>query len=153
LTYVNYAVHLDNVGGAQISADMPSTVARMLAEVKGPDMVTLYTTGTCGDVNHLNVEWGEKQQGFDNAARIGIILAAEVLRTVPRLKPLEARVLRCKSQTVQLPLPKIEAGEVEKAREVLSRRDNPKGKPPTFLETVQAFKVLDVVAREGKPQD
>jgi hypothetical protein len=152
-TYVNYSVHLDNVGGVQISADMPATVARMLAEVKGPDMVTLYTTGTCGDVNHLNVEWGEKQQGFDNAARMGIILAAEVLRTFPRLKPLEPRTLRCKSRTVQLPLPKIEAGEVEKAREILSRRDNPKGKPPTFLETVQAFKVLDVTAREGKPQD
>jgi hypothetical protein len=153
LTYVNYAVHLDNVGGVQISADMPSTVARMLAEVKGPDMVTLYTTGTCGDVNHINVEWGMKQHGFDNSARMGIILAAEVLRTYPRLKPLEAGTLRCKSQTVQLPLPTIDAGAVEKAREILSRRDNPKGKPPTFLETVQAFKVLDVTGREGKAQN
>src|SRR5262249_26611692 len=45
VTYVNYAVHLDNVGGVQISADMPATVARLLAEVKGPDMVSLYTKG------------------------------------------------------------------------------------------------------------
>src|SRR5262249_17453913 len=153
LTYVNYAVHLDNVGGVQISADMPATVARMLAEVKGPDMVTLYTTGTCGDVNHLNVNWGVPQKGFDNAARMGIILAAQVLRTVAHLKPVEVGPPRSKSQTVQLPLAKIEPGDIEKAREILSRRDNRQAKPPTILETVGAFKVLDVAAREGKPHE
>jgi hypothetical protein len=153
LTYVNYAVHLDNVGGVQLSADMPATVARMLAEVKGPDMVTLYTTGTCGDVNHLNVNWAVPQKGFENAARMGIILAGEVLQTWPHLKPLEAGPLRCKRETVQLPLPRIEPGEVEKAREILNRRGNPKAKPPSFLETVGAFKVLDVAAREGKPYE
>jgi hypothetical protein len=54
---------------------------------------------------------------------------------------------------VQLPLPRLEPGDVEKARVSVSRRSNPQGKAPTFLETVQAFKVLDVAAREGKPQE
>jgi hypothetical protein len=67
--YVNYAVHLDNVGGTQISSDLPYTLAKLLAEVKGPDLVTLYTTGTCGDVNHVNVNWGVRQSGHANAAR------------------------------------------------------------------------------------
>jgi hypothetical protein len=84
--YLNYAVHLDNVGGTQISADMPYTVAKLLAKVKGPDLVTLYTTGSCGDINHINVNWGVRQSGHENAARMGIILAGEVLRTLPRLK-------------------------------------------------------------------
>src|SRR5262249_34688536 len=44
-TYVNYAVHLDNVGGLQFSADMPYTLSKLLAEFKGPNMVTVYTTG------------------------------------------------------------------------------------------------------------
>ena len=58
-TYVNYAVHLDNVGGTKFSADMPATVSDLLGRVKGPDMVTLYTAGCCGDINHIDVNWAE----------------------------------------------------------------------------------------------
>jgi neutral ceramidase len=151
--YVNYAVHLDNVGGLKISADVPATVARLLADVKGPDLVTVYTTGCCGDVNQLNVNWAERQQGFDNAARMGIILAAEVLRTWPRLKPVESSALRVKRALIELPLPPIAAEDVAKAKEIAARFGDPKGKPPTFLESVGAFKVLDVAARAGKPNE
>jgi neutral ceramidase len=152
-TYVNYAVHLDNVGGQQFSADLPYTVAKLLGEVKGPDMVTIYTTGTCGDVNHINVQWGEKQRGFENAARMGVILAGEVLRTFPKLKSTAGGALRSKSAIVRLPLPKLEAGDVENARATIKTLETKQGKTPPFLEQVQAFKVLDVAAREGKPQE
>ncbi len=86
-TYVNYAVHLDNVGEPKISADLPYTLARCLADFKGPEMVTLFSAGCCGDVNHIDVHWREPQRGSANAARMGTILAAEVLRTWPHLKP------------------------------------------------------------------
>ncbi len=81
--YINYAVHLDNVGGAKVSADMPATVAHCLSEYQGPDYVTLYTTGCCGDINHIDVNWSQPQKGFENAARMGIILTAEILRSWP----------------------------------------------------------------------
>jgi hypothetical protein len=152
-TYVKYAVHLDNIGGLQISADMPYTLSRMLAEFKGPDMVTVYTTGCCGDVNHLNVNWAEPQKGHENAARMGIVLAAEVLRTWPHLKTVQPGALRVKHQTVQLPLSKITQDDVDKARDVVNRLKDAGAKKPTFLEQVQAFKVLDVQAREGKPTE
>lgn len=152
-TYVNYAVHLDNVGGLQFSADLPFTVGKLLGEVKGPGMVTVYTTGTCGDVNHINVQWGEKQRGFENAARMGIVLAGEVLRTFPKLKPIGGGALRSKSAIVPLPLPKLNDGDVEKARATVKVLETKQGKAPPFLEQVQAFKVLDVAAREGKPNE
>ena len=100
-TYVNYAVHLDNVGGLKFSADMPGTVYSLLGTVKGPEMVTVYTTGCCGDINHIDVRWAEPQHGFENAARMGIILAGEVLETWPRLKPVAEGPLRVKSRTVR----------------------------------------------------
>jgi hypothetical protein len=153
VTYVNYAVHLDTVGGLQLSADMPYTLAKMLAEVKGPEMLTFYTTGTCGDVNHLNVKWGEKQQGFKQAARMGVILAAEVLRTFPELKPVTGKALRVQNAIVPLPLPRLEKGDVEKAQATLKAFEAKGGKRPSFLDTVRAFKVLDVAARQGKPNE
>jgi hypothetical protein len=151
--YVNYAVHLDNVGGTQISADLPYTLAKLLADVKGPSLLTLYTTGACGDVNHINVNWGVRQTGHENAARMGIVLAGEVLRTLPRLKPIQPGALRVKSEIVKLPLPKLEPGDLEKAKEIVARRADKKAKQPTFLESVFAYKVLDVDARQGKPNE
>jgi len=103
-TYVNHAVHLDNIGGASFSADMPGTVARLLGQVKGPEMVTCYTSGCCGDVNHINVKWAEPQKGFANAERMGIILTGAVLKTWPDLKPVAPGPLGVKSTTVPLPL-------------------------------------------------
>jgi hypothetical protein len=152
-TYVNYAVHLDNVGGLKFSADLPYTLARSLAEFKGPEMLTVFTAGCCGDVNHIDVGWREPQKGFENAARMGVVLAGEVLRTWPRLTTVETGALRSKSVTVELALPKLEPGDVEKARALAARHREAKANPPKFLDAVWAFKVLDVAAREGKPHE
>jgi hypothetical protein len=152
-TYINYAVHLDNIGGLKISADMPGTISSLLAQVKGPDMVMLYTTGCCGDINHIDVRWAEPQHGFENAARMGIILASAVLEAWPNLRSIDPEPLQIKSQTVSLPLPVISAADVETARQVVTRHKDPKAKQPSFLETVQAYKVLDVEARQGSPTE
>jgi hypothetical protein len=149
-TYVNHAVHLDNVGGMEFSADMPGTLADLLGRFKGPEMVMFYTSGCCGDINHINVNWAEPQSGHANAARMGVILAAGVLKTWPRLKVEPPGALRVKSAEVKLPVAKITPEDVESARAVVARL-NGKDKPPAFLEHVWAFKVLDVEARRGEP--
>jgi hypothetical protein len=149
-TYVNHAVHLDNVGGMEFSADMPATIAELLGRFKGPGMVTVYTSGCCGDVNHINVRWAEPQGGHANAARMGVILAAEVLKTWPALQVEPAGDLRVKSARVPLPLARITSEDVAKARGVVERVEA-KGPVPAFLEQVKAFQVLDVEARQGRP--
>src|SRR5205807_10402534 len=54
--YVNFAMHLDTVGGLYYSADYPYTLCQALAAVKGEEVVTLFTIGTAGDINHINVD-------------------------------------------------------------------------------------------------
>lgn len=149
--YVNYSVHLDNIGGMKFSADMPGTVAALLSLVKGPDLVTVYTTGCCGDVNHINVHSAEPQRGFENAARMGVVLAGTIFEAWPHLKPVAPGLLRVRREIVPLALPKITRADVERAREIAKRHQDPKAKQPSFLETVDAYKVLDVEARQGKP--
>ena len=149
--YVNYAVHLDNIGQPVISADMPATLSRRLADYKGPEMVTLFTAGCCGDVNHIDIHWKEAQRGFGNPARMGTILAGEVLRAWPRLTPLEPAPLRVKSTTVRLPLAELKPGDVENAHATVARMKGDSSKQPPFMQMVQALKVLDVAARNGRP--
>lgn len=149
-TYVNFAMHLDTVGGMYYSADYPYTIAKSLAAVKGDGMVTLFTTGTCGDINHVNVKSAAPQKGHGEAARIGTRLGAEVLRTYEKLQPAPDGRLRVTSEIVELPLPPVSAEDVADAKAVIAEIQAGKKRPP-FLKQVQAFKALDVAARLGKP--
>lgn len=148
-TYVNYAVHLDNVGGLKISADFPHTLTESMSKVLGPDHVTLWTAGTCGDINHVNVHWSRPQKGPENAARMGIVLAGEVLRRWPNLLPAGEGPLQVRSMIVPLPLAPIDRADIEAAR-VTVRTGNDSGRE-SFMELVNAYKVLDVHSYNGKP--
>ncbi len=146
-TYVNYAVHLDNVGGNQISADLPHFLQECLVKVLGKDHVTVWTAGTCGDVNHINTQWARPQRGIENAARMGVVLAGEVLRNWPELSEAPGR-LQVSSRMVSLPLAPISDEELATARiTVRTTRDSDRG---GFMKLVNAYKVLDIAAREGR---
>lgn len=149
--YVNYAVHLDNVGGPEISADMPYTLSRLLGEFHGPELVTLFTAGCCGDINHVDVSCDDPQKGHANAARMGVVLAGEVLSGWLRMEPLEPGPLRVLSETVELPPAPYDAADLAEAEAIAGRKAGDPGPAPTFLQTVKAYKVLDVAAREGRP--
>src|SRR5882672_2117020 len=65
LSYVNFSMHPDTVGGLQISADYAAPLCNTLSRIKGDSMMTMFTNGTCGDINHVNVNSKEPQKGFD----------------------------------------------------------------------------------------
>ena len=147
-TYVNFALHPDTVGGEGVSADYPGVLARRLAEYRGPDMLTVFGNGCCGNINHRNVAWADGQKGPAEANRIGTLLAAAVLRTTPDLKSVAADRLVVQSELVNLPLAPVTPDDVTRANDVVKRVKDSK---TTFLEKVKAFQVLDVAARKGKP--
>ena len=149
-THVSFAMHPDTRHGESISADYPGRLADILARVKGPEMITLFATGACGDINHVNVNFRGGQISARESARLGMILAGEVLKTYGRLTQVPAGPIRVRSEVMSLPLPEFKPEEVERARETVR-------KPPTTtrvsMDHVHALKVLDVVGRQGKPLD
>ena len=147
-TYVNYALHLDTVGGQMFSADYPYTLAATLGKVKGAGMLTMFTIGCAGNVNHIDVSSAVPQKGHEEAARIGTVLAAEVLKTYTRLSLVEGAI-KARSEILGLPLPEARPDELPWARGIAAKFGEPKAAP--FLDQVKAFKVIDVIAREGKP--
>jgi neutral ceramidase len=146
LTYVNFAMHPDTTGGTMVSADYPGALARRLAEYKGPAMLTLFANGACGNINHINVQWSDRQQGPDEANRLGTILAAAVFKAYMGLRPVADVKLRVRREAIELPLAKVTDEEIRQARETVAR-----GAKAKFLDRVQAHKALDVAALQGKP--
>ena len=150
-TYVNFAMHPDTVGGLEFSADYAFTLSRLLGDYKGTNMVTVFANGACGNINHVDVHWANSQKGHREAARLGTILAGNVFKAYTRLTPVTPGSIQMRSELVKLPLPELKTGEVESARAIVARLGTTNA--PKFLEQVFAFKVLDVAAREGKPQE
>jgi hypothetical protein len=150
--YLNFAMHLDTVSGVDISADYPHTLSTLLGNILGPDLVSLFTIGTAGDINHIDVHWASQPKSHAEAARIGTVLAGAVIRALPRLEAVAALPLQCRSATVSLPLPELNPGDLDKARETVARRGKG-GREPSFLEVVHAFKVMDVQERAGKSHE
>ena len=152
LTFVNYAMHPDTTGGTRISADYPGALSRTLAIYKGPDMLTLFANGTCGNINHLDVHWAGAQGSPQEATRLGTILAAAVFKAYPRLQPLtNPGALRVRSEVVKLPRPAFTPEQLEAARfDVRTAKDSTRD---GFMKLVRAHRVLDTAAAAGQTQE
>jgi hypothetical protein len=150
LAFVNYAMHPDTTGGTKLSADYPGVLARHLALCRGTNLVTVFANGTCGNLNHIDVRSTMPQGGPGEAARLGTILSAAVLKALPSLQPLPATgPLRVSREVVRLPPAPFTPAELEQARlDVRIVRDNTKG---GFMKLVRAYRILDTAAREGRP--
>jgi hypothetical protein len=146
-TYTGFACHMDTVGSERISADYASPLCATLAKFKGPDMVTIFGTGPCGDINHIDPNTKRPQEGLGEARRIGTILAGEIIKTYARLEPLPDSPLRVKTTKLQLGLPEIKPGDVEWAREAFLKP----AKSRMVMDRVKALKILDTAARKGQP--
>jgi len=147
--YVNYALHLDTVGGLRYSADYPYTLGRLLAEAKGADLLTVFTIGCAGNLNHIDVQWRDPQKGHGEAARIGTVLAAEVLKTLKRAEPADAGAPAVRSEIVRLPLPEATPADLEWARRITPTFGTPQAAP--FMDLVRAFRIAETAERQGRP--
>ena len=148
--YINFAMHQDTVGGTEYSADYAYTLSRLLNEATGGGLVTLFTVGCAGNVNHFDVAWDSPQTSHGEAARLGTVLAAEALKTMRRLEGTRGGPLRVRSRTVDLALPEVTAEDLAWAKTVTpTMGDKPNWS--NFMDLVRAFKILDVEARAGRP--
>ncbi len=144
-------MHLDTVGGTSFSADYPFTLGKLLREAKGDQMLTIFTIGTAGNINHIDVTNGARQNGHEEAARIGTTLASEVLKTYAQMRSPIAGPSKTSREIVRLSLPEQKPDDVERSRAVVERSRKPGPGEPTFIDTVQALKVLNVAEHHGKP--
>lgn len=168
---VNFGLHPAIVGGTVVGADFPayleSGVQRALGPSgngaggpwaivssaagvgmgDGPAPVVVFANAPCGDINHLDVSHAQRQGGFAEAARVGTILAGEVIKAACRLVPDatwpggdgQPRV-RGARRTVDLPLRRPTAEQVAWARE--AARGAMTMVPGKGLEVVEAHRIL-----------
>jgi len=141
---VNFALHLDTVGGTQYAADFPYFLERRLRQAWGSGFTLLFGTGCCGDINHIDFVNGKRLK----TEVIGRTLAETVAGA--DLKAIAEPSLAVRRQVLRVPLQAFTDEEVAWARENMQKvgtRDLP------FLEQVRAYKILAVEMRRAEAPD
>jgi len=144
VSITNFAMHLDTIGGTEYAADYPYHVERRLREKLGSDFVSIFGTGTCGDINHIDVSRDNQLKGHAEAERIGLALGETVVATLPKLVEQREASLAVCQKAIDVPAQKFSADEVGKAKQRMAKIGT---RDLTFLEQVETNKIVDVMQR------
>lgn len=134
---VNFALHLDTLGGTKWSADFPHDMGESLRKDLGQEFLAIFANGCCGDINHLNPR-AEKPNPTDF---IGRSLAGSVKAALPGLRTLTPS-LRVARSIVTAPLQDPGAEDLAWARAFVEKERA--GEKFIFLDQVRAHKILGV---------
>ena len=137
---VNFALHLDTVGGTKYHADFPYFIQQALREAWGEKFALLFGTGACGDINHVDVMRKERLK----TETIGRTLGETVAKA--DLKAVAEPALAVRREIVRAPLQTYDAERKAWAREAI-RKVGTRSLP--FLEQVEAYKILAIELRGG----
>ena len=139
---VNFALHLDTVGGTLYAADYPYYLEQSLRESFGKDLVLLFGTGTCGDINHIDVTRRDRLK----TDYIGSTLAETVIAAAKELKKVAKPALAVRRRVVRVPLQIYGPEEIAWARESIKKVGT---RDLSFLDQVKAYKILAIEMRGG----
>lgn len=132
----NFALHLDTVGGTRWSADYPYHIEQALRKRLGPDVVSVFGTGCCGDINHVDPSRRER----NSTEFIGDALSANIAAALTELTRLDRPRLRVASTGVMLPLQEVAPADLPRATEFL--RTARAGGRVDFFDLVGAYKAV-----------
>lgn len=136
----NFALHLDTTGGTEFSADYPFYLSETLKEKYGSDFVSVFGTGTCGDINHL--DFAGKRPRL-RAPEIGRKLGEIVIRRIDAGLERSTPSLAVAEQAVSWPRQQFSDEQIAAAKadyDTVYDPDNAKKK--TFLQRVEIGKIV-----------
>jgi hypothetical protein len=132
----NFALHLDTVGGQKWSADYPYFIQQAVRAKLGPNVVSVFGTGCCGDINHSDPRRPERNK----TDFIGSSLGGTVRSQLAKLPRLERTELRVRSKVVKLPLQEVTRLELVRAAAIVQAAN--RREKVDFFEHVTAYKQL-----------
>jgi len=143
----NFALHLDTVGGNRWSADYPFFIERAVREKLGSNVISLFGTGCCGDINHSD----PARKDRNKTDFIGTELGKTIVAGLDKLQPVASTTLDVRTTIVRVPLQDVKPEELTRAKEILTTVQQ--GQSVEFLTQVLAYKqvVVDQLRQRRDP--
>jgi neutral ceramidase len=137
-----FAMHLDTVGGTEYSADYAGRLATALSREFGETFISVFGTGTCGDINHIDVSGRRK----NDARLIGEQLGVSILAARPR-QALTSPSLAAAAARLTLPLRIVSDAQIASARANAAKIGS---NELPFLQQVETVTTLDLARRGAR---
>ncbi|MBN1420339.1 MAG: hypothetical protein JXP34_16280 [Planctomycetes bacterium] len=118
---VNYALHLDCIGGTQFSADYPHHMTEAIRGDLGAEWNVLFLNGCCGNVNHIDVGNPAQKSGYEESRRIGRAIANAALEARDAAAPIAIEILAAATETAACPVRKVAPDDLARAREAMAK--------------------------------
>ena len=132
----NFALHLDTVGGLLWSADYPYFIEQGVKKELGKDVISVFGTGACGDINHSDPARKERNK----TDFIGNSLADTIRAALPGLETVVTPTFQVRTAAVELPLQEVTDEQLKRAMELMPRAKA--GEKTDFFEQVRATKAM-----------
>ena len=110
---VNFADHPAILAGDNwlYSADFPGYLGEALQRLLGPDFLTAFFNGPCGNVNHIDATDPLQGRGYMMTQRVGYLLAVAAFEAIRDQVPLQGDQIDMSRQLV--PLPRIQISDAD----------------------------------------
>lgn len=144
---VNFAIHLDTIGGTAISADFPHFLERALRAHFGEDVAVIFAIGACGNINHIDVTKADDLKSFVKSEQIGHVLAQRVIDSYASLAKAKRKQICAHSRSLTLQSPVFSPDVVERASSTALQTSSEESSTPAIRE---ARKILRVAQLNGK---
>ncbi|EEF59050.1 neutral/alkaline non-lysosomal ceramidase N-terminal domain-containing protein [Pedosphaera parvula] len=141
-----FAMHADTISGTEFSADYPFYIQQTLRKAFGPDYISAFGAGTCGDLNNINVNVKEPYKGHEVSEMLGTKIGKTVLSAQNNLQPIHA-AFASRSTTLMLPLQEVNPKDLDEAKKNIAHLADD---TVDFFVKVRAVKALDLEARGTK---
>ncbi len=97
---INFACHQTCLSRLELSGDYSSILSKELKKLYGPDFVSFFIAGTCGDINHINPTIPVMPD--DTYIKMGKILAEEAKKAIDNGEEIKGENLISRKEKVSL---------------------------------------------------
>lgn len=135
----SFGCHQDCVDGTEISGDYSSIVAKRMKEEFGYEFVSIYFSGTAGNVNHFNVK--TEKDAPDHYVMMGNTVADCIIKALPNAKEIDGEIAVLTDKKIyETRVPDL--SEVEKSRIEMNKVEIPYGVKLDASAPVELFNAL-----------
>jgi len=142
----NYALHPDVLGGCEISADWPGEACRIVSSLYESKPLVIFMQGTCGNINHRDINNPDPQNGPEEVARVARVVAGKVLSASELSIPISGEPVLTASRVLPIKYHSLTDELRARAKEIRSRPD------ASEFERVQA-ELIENYQLDGKTAD
>ncbi len=113
---INFACHHDCVGGTGISGDYSSILSYELKKTYGDDFISVFVSGACGNINHIDVNSEHEPEHYK---KMGKILATEAIKVIKEATILPNEKITSNKQYIKIKTRVPSDLELEEAKKVV----------------------------------